>query len=129
MVHSAAEAVAVIKTGIPKKWLNTQECFIVLLLNTKLAPIGKPMVVALGTVNETVVSPRDVFREAVKRNATAVLVAHNHPSGDLEPSGQDEQLTVRLTKAGKLLGIQVLDHLIVSKTGCTSLSERFPYHF
>lgn len=124
MISSAAEAVAVIRAGIPKKWMTTQECFVVLLLDTKNMPIGKPMIVALGTATDVAVYPRDVFREAVKRNAVRILVAHNHPSGDAGPSLCDETLTARLEKAGEILGIPLLDHIIVTKTKTVSLHER-----
>jgi len=72
-----------------------------------------------------VVHPRDVFRPAVVRNASAVLVAHNHPSGDCSPSDDDRRLTWRLQEAGDLLGIPVLDHLIVGLGGnYLSLKEK-----
>jgi DNA repair protein RadC len=70
------------------------------------------------------VHPRDIFRPAIARNASAVLVAHNHPSGDVKPSEQDLALTKRLVEAGRLLGIPVLDHLIITKTDFASLSMR-----
>lgn len=69
-------------------------------------------------------NPPDVFRAAVRLNAGGIIVAHNHPSGNPEPSGEDVELKVRLYKAGKLIGIDVLDHLIVAKHGYPYLRER-----
>jgi len=79
--------------------------------------------VSKGTLNASLVHPRDVFRAAIRLNAAAVILAHNHPSGVPEPSTDDEELTVRLYKAGDLLGVKVLDHVIVAKNGCVSLRE------
>lgn len=69
--------------------------------------------ISRGTLNSTMVHPREVFKPAVLSNAAAVIVGHNHPSGEPEPSVDDEQLTARLVAAGALLGIDVLDHVIV----------------
>jgi DNA repair protein RadC len=80
--------------------------------------------VALGTANSVEVHPRDVFRLAIKRNAVAVIVAHNHPSGDPEPSSDDRALTERLTAAGRVLGIPLLDHLVLCKSAHVSLADR-----
>lgn len=97
-----------------------QECFFVLLLNTRNAPIGKPRMIAMGTVNSVEVSVRDVYRDAIKRNAVSIIVAHNHPSNDSDPSAEDRRLTARLVAAGDILGIKLLDHLII--TSCTITS-------
>jgi len=85
----------------------------------------RPLMVALGTASSVTVHPRDVFREAVKANAVSVIVAHNHPSGDVDPSEDDIALTARLKRAGDLLGITLLDHLILAPGGkMCSLSRR-----
>jgi len=102
-----------------------QETFYLLCLNAQNQRVGRAVLVAKGTVNSVVVHPRDVFRPAVVRNASAVLVAHNHPSGDCSPSDDDRRLTWRLQEAGDLLGIPVLDHLIVGLGGnYLSLKEK-----
>lgn len=113
-VSCAAEAAGAIRPAFPKRSLGIQECFVVLSLDAKHIPIGRPVMIAMGTVNAVEVHPRDVFRQAVKKNASAVIVAHNHPSGNLEPSSNDMDLTQRLTKAGEILGIPLLDHIVVS---------------
>ena len=75
----------------------------------------------IGTVNASIVHPRDVFAPAIMHNATAVIVAHNHPSGDAAPSQEDKDVTHRLKEAGKLLGICVLQHIIITKYGYSTL--------
>ncbi|MBU0928390.1 MAG: DNA repair protein RadC [Spirochaetes bacterium] len=81
-------------------------------------------VVTVGLVNRTIVHPREVFCEAVSDRACAVLVAHNHPSGRLEPSPEDKDITERLKSAGDILGIPLLDHIVFSRDGYISLMER-----
>jgi len=99
-----------------------QENFIVVMLNGAHELIGVN-VVTIGLVNKTLVHPREVFSEPLKLRATAVILAHNHPSGNLEPSPDDLEVTMRIKKAGLLLGIEVLDHIIFSLDGYRSLSE------
>ncbi|KOS62234.1 DNA repair protein RadC [Lysinibacillus sp. FJAT-14222] len=79
----------------------------------------------VGSLNASLVHPREVFKSAILNNASSVIVAHQHPSGDIAPSKEDINVTKRLAEAGKLLGIKVLDHLVVnSDTSFTSLKER-----
>ena len=99
-----------------------QEEIHVLLLNTRHHLIKRSLVVR-GGLNSAAVEPRELFREAVKASAAGIVLVHNHPSGDPEPSEDDVRLTRRLDEAGKLLGIAVLDHLVVSKGGYVSLRE------
>lgn len=80
-------------------------------------------IVSIGIVNRTMVHPREIFRFAIIDNAAAVIVAHNHPSGNLEPSAEDREITRRLKEAGDLLGIHLLDHMIISKKGYYSFLE------
>lgn len=89
------------------------ECFVCITLNGCHKIIGT-YVISKGLVNQTIVHPREVFRPAIADNAVAVIIAHNHPSGNLEPSMEDKGTTKRIKEAGNLLGIKVLDHLIVS---------------
>ena len=106
-------------------WMKKrQEHFIVLLLDGVHQVIGKPIAVTKGLVNRTMVHPREVFRPAIMHNAVAVIVAHNHPSGVNEPSSEDLDVTRSLIKAGNVMGIKVLDHFIVSKTGYISIREK-----
>lgn len=93
-----------------------QEHFVVLTLNGAHEVINTH-VISVGLVNRTLVHPREVFRPAIKDNATSVIVAHNHPSGNLEPSAEDGEIYGRLKDAGELLGITVLDSIIIGKNG------------
>ena len=81
---------------------------------------------SVGTLNYTVVHPREVFKSSILSNASSVLLIHNHPSGELEPSREDIDLTERMVSAGKILGIEVLDHLIIGtrERAYTSLRDR-----
>ena len=99
-----------------------QEHFIVVTLNGSHAVINV-RVVSIGLVNRTVIHPREIFYPAVQDNAVSIIVAHNHPSGNLEPSKEDIEITDKVKKAGEIMGIQLLDHLIISKNGLFSLSE------
>lgn len=78
-------------------------------------------VISVGSLTANIVHPREVFQPAIEHGAVAVIVAHNHPSGDKQPSKEDRQVTLSLQKAGELLGIELLDHLIVVKGGYNSL--------
>jgi DNA repair protein RadC len=80
--------------------------------------------VAEGTTNACPVDPREVFAVALAARATAVVLAHNHPSGDPEPSSLDVALTAQLVEGGRLLGVKVLDHLVVGESGFVSFLER-----
>jgi len=123
IISHAAEAAAAVRPGFPKRLMKKQECFVVLCLDASHKQIGRPKMVALGTVSSVEVHPRDIFREAVRRNAATVIIAHNHPSGSLDPGLEDRALTERLVKAGDLLRIPVLDHLIITKDEHVSLAE------
>jgi DNA repair protein RadC len=98
------------------------EHFGVVLLDSKHRVI-RTRVVAIGTLNTTVVQPRDVFREAMLGAAAAVVVFHNHPSGDPAPSPEDMELTRRLTAAGTLIGITVVDHIVLGDLRYCSFKE------
>lgn len=80
--------------------------------------------ISIGTLNETLVHPREVFEPAIRLLAACIIVAHNHPSGDLEPSDEDLKLTQRLQSVGELAGIPVIDHFIVSSAGYMSFKEK-----
>lgn len=100
-----------------------QEHFRVLYLDTRNCLLGSETVY-VGSLNASHIRVSEVFREAVKRNCAALIVAHNHPSGDPTPSPEDVQVTRQLVAAGNLLGIEVLDHLIVGQQRFVSLRER-----
>ena len=99
-----------------------QEQFHIVTLDTKHKPIRTHRI-TVGTLDASLVHPREVFRPAIRDAASAVLLVHNHPSGDPTPSREDHQVTDRLTEAGKLLGINVLDHIIVASERCLSIRE------
>jgi DNA repair protein RadC len=103
-----------------------QERFFVLLLDGKHA-LRRVELVSLGTLTTSLVHPREVFRPAVRAAAAAVVCAHNHPSGDPEPSAEDVEVTRRLLDAGKLLGIPVLDHVVLGDGRYVSLRERMGF--
>jgi len=103
--------------------LADREKFIVLHLSTKNEVISYE-VVSIGTLNASLVHPREVFKGAILSNSASIILCHNHPSGDIEPSTEDIVLTERLAEAGKLLGIEVLDHIIFSAGNFRSLKER-----
>ncbi len=100
-----------------------QEHFWVLFLDTRNRVLGSEEVYK-GSLNQSQVRVGEVFREAVRRNCAAVIVAHNHPSGDPAPSPEDVAVTRDLVAAGKLLGIEVLDHLVIGQQRWVSLRER-----
>jgi DNA repair protein RadC len=100
-----------------------QEHFICLYLDTKNRLIREETI-SIGTLDANVVHPRDVFKGAVSYSASSIIIAHNHPSGDPEPSGEDIAFTRTLTEAGRLMGIDVLDHLVIGEGSFTSLKER-----
>ena len=91
-----------------------QETFTVILLDTKNRFLREETV-ALGSLNQSIVHPREVFRPAIQGAAASVILVHNHPSGDPSPSDEDVRVTERLVEAGKLVGIRVLDHIIVGE--------------
>jgi DNA repair protein RadC len=98
------------------------EHFLVLTLSAVHEVIGI-RIVSIGTLNSSPVHPREVFWWAIRDNAQSVIVAHNHPSGICDPSAEDREMTVRLGEAGKLMGIEVLDHIIFSARGYYSFQE------
>jgi len=85
--------------------------------------IIKKRVISMGTINQTLVHPREVFSPSIQDRAASVIVAHNHPSGVLKPSNEDIDITKRLNESSKILGIELLDHLIISKNGYFSFKE------
>ena len=102
---------------------NQQEHFIILLLDSKNR-IVKDEVISIGTLNASIIHPREVFKSAIREGVNSIILVHNHPSGDPEPSAEDEQITEKLFGAGELLNIKVLDHVIVGKDKFWSFKER-----
>jgi DNA repair protein RadC len=98
--------------------LHEKACeeFYALYLNTKNEVIGIQMI-SRGSLNASLVHPREVFKGALLANASCLILAHNHPSGDTQPSNADKTVTETLVGAGKLLDVQILDHVIVGSSG------------
>ena len=102
---------------------HDRERCLALLLDTKHRLL-ELTTVSIGSVDHTFMAPREVFRDALLANASAIVLAHNHPSGDPEPSRDDEAITRRLVSAGEMLGISVLDHLVTGGSRWVSLARR-----
>lgn len=102
--------------------MEGQECFGVICLDHSLQYI-RLHVVTRGTPDRTYAEPREVFRPAIADNASRVILFHNHPSGDESPSREDSEVTGRLVRAGDILGIEVIDHVILSPVGSFSFKE------
>jgi len=100
-----------------------RERFYAVLLNTKNRLLGLEEV-SVGSLNSSIVHPREVFRAAIRHSAASVIVAHNHPSGDPTPSREDIEVTRRLMEAGRIVGIEVLDHVIFGHESVLSLKEK-----
>ena len=103
--------------------LSKKEHFVVFFLDSRNQQIHRE-IISVGTINASLVHPREVFEPAVRHLSVQVILAHNHPSGDLEPSEEDLTVSKRLFEAGKLLGIEVLDHIIVTKDSFISFKEK-----
>jgi len=101
----------------------SQEHFVCLYLNTKNQVIHRKTVF-IGSLNASIVHPREVFKEAIKRSAASIICAHNHPSGDPTPSREDIEVTKRLVECGRMIGIELLDHLIIGEQKFVSLKEK-----
>lgn len=115
-INSAKDAVAHLQEIRTAK----KEHFTVLYLNARNQLIHKE-IISIGTLNANLVHPREVFKPAIDHLAASIIVAHNHPSGGAEPSEADIMLTGRLKDAGKLLGIEVSDHIIITKDNFESI--------
>jgi DNA repair protein RadC len=102
---------------------HKQEHFVVFYLDSRNGEIAS-QVVSVGTLNASLVHPREVFEPAINCSAAQIIIAHNHPSGDSEPSEDDIAITKRLNEAGKILGIEIIDHVIVSRNEWASFKEK-----
>jgi DNA repair protein RadC len=100
-----------------------KEVFLTLLLDSKNR-ILREIQVSEGSLNTSIVHPREVFQPVIRESAAAVLFVHNHPSGDPAPSREDLELTSRLRDAGALMGVRVLDHIIIGSGRYVSLADR-----
>ncbi len=119
-IASPADAAAFFQQQIGQ---NVQESFLGLFLNARNVPLGWREI-SRGSVSASLGHPREVFLPAISLSASGLILAHNHPSGDPSPSTDDMELTKRLRSAGELLGIEVLDHLIITESNFLSFKER-----
>jgi DNA repair protein RadC len=107
---------------LPELCDAAREHFKAVMLDTK-NKVLKVATVSIGSLDQTIVHPREVFKEAIAVSAASVIVAHNHPSGDPTPSQEDRQVTARLVEAGRILGIELLDHLVLGADRWVSLKQ------
>lgn len=99
------------------------EKFVIVLLNTKNEIINWE-IISIGSLNASIVHPREVFNRAIKRSAASIIAIHNHPSGAIEPSKEDNAITKRLFESGQLVGIPLIDHIIIGKESYYSFKEQ-----
>jgi len=119
-IKDPQSVVKAIRASIKDK---AKEHFKLILLNPRNKIIGISTI-SIGTLNASLVHPREVFKDAITHNAYSVVLAHNHPSGDSEPSEDDLMITKKLVEAGKILDIKVIDHIIITKSGYFSFKEK-----
>ncbi|MFS0689865.1 DNA repair protein RadC [Sporosarcina sp. 179-K 8C2 HS] len=120
VIKSPEDAAAYLMTDMSSL---VQEHFVVMFLNVKNEVLHK-QTIFIGSLNSSIVHPREIFREAVKRSAASIIAAHNHPSGNPSPSPEDIEVTKRLVEAGSIIGIELLDHLIIGDHRFISLKEK-----
>ena len=101
-----------------------KECFFAVYLNTKNKILGEKLI-SVGTLNKSLVDHREIFKEALKYSANAVILVHNHPSGDPNPSPEDEQITNQIRECGKIMEIGLLDHVIIGRDCFVCVKETF----
>ena len=118
-ILSSKDASLVLENNL--RGLN-KEHFIILMLNTKNFLLGVETV-SIGSLNSSIVHPRELFKSAINKSAAAIILAHNHPSGDATPSREDIEVTKRIKSGGQLLGIDVIDHIIIGDNSYYSFKE------
>jgi len=119
-IKNPESVVKAIRASIKDK---AKEHFKLILLNPRNKIIGISTI-SIGTLNASLVHPREVFKDAIVHSAASVVLAHNHPSGNPEPSEDDLKITKKLVESGKILGIEVLDHIVIAKNGFFSFKEK-----
>ncbi len=107
---------------------NKKEHFVIFFLDTRNQEI-KREIISVGSLNANLVHPREVFEPAVRNLAAQIIIAHNHPSGNSEPSKEDLEITQKLVESGKILGIEIIDHIIVSQNKYFSFASIQPQLF
>jgi len=102
---------------------NQQEAFYVIALDNKTRMLQAPVEVFKGVASACYISAREIFQKALLMNAVSIIIAHNHPSGSLDPSSQDIAITRQIKEAGDIVGIRLLDHIVISKNGYMSFAD------
>ncbi|MCD6358395.1 MAG: DNA repair protein RadC [Dehalococcoidia bacterium] len=120
IIKAPEDVVKLIKARLKGK---KRERFLIVLLNTRNQVIGVERI-SLGSLNTSIVHPREVFKEAISASAASIILAHNHPSGNPQPSEDDIKLTERLVEVGRVMGIDVLDHLIICDREYLSMKNK-----
>lgn len=121
-ITSPFSAVSIINKVLDMENLPNEH-FVILTLGTKNNILGCHTI-HIGSLNVSIVHPREVFQQAILNNAASIICFHNHPSGNSSPSNEDFEVTKRLKDAGKILGIDVLDHIVIGRDEYTSLKEK-----
>ena len=121
--QSITSAKDVYKYFVDRLMSEKKELFFSLSLDTKNRIIEETLI-SVGILDASLIHPREVFNPAVRAHAKSVILVHNHPSGEQTPSRQDEEVTIQMQKAGELLGIAVVDHVIIGSSGYTSMKEK-----
>ncbi|MBN1569638.1 MAG: DNA repair protein RadC [Acidobacteria bacterium] len=118
-IHNSDDVVAILRDEL----LNAdREKLICLMLNAKNAVIGMD-IVSVGSLTASIAHPREIFKSAILKNAASIILSHGHPSGDPTPSRDDALMTERVSKAGEILGIKLLDHVIIAEHGTFSFAN------
>ena len=120
ILNSPQKVVDFLRNKIGKE---KKEHFLALFLNAR-GRLIKSGIISIGSLDSSIAHPRDIFEMAIQNHAAQVIITHNHPSGDPEPSENDLVITERLVEAGRILGIEVVDHIIVSDNGFVSLKQK-----
>ncbi len=115
-IHNSDDVVAILKDDLLKA---DRERLVSVMLNTKNVVIGLETV-SIGTLSSSLAAPREIFKSAIILGSAAIILGHNHPSGDPTPSHEDARMTERISKAGEILGIKLLDHVIIAYLGSFS---------
>jgi len=118
-IHNPDDVVAILQEELLKA---DREKLVCVMLSAKNVVIGMD-IVSVGTLTSSLASGREIFKSAILLNSAAIILSHNHPSGDATPSREDIQLTDRISKAGEILGIKLLDHIIIADQGNYSFSQ------
>ncbi len=118
-IHNPDDVVAILQDELLK---SDREKLVCIMLNAKNVVIGMD-IVSVGSLTASIAHPREIFKSAILKNAASIILSHGHPSGDPTPSREDMQMTERVAKAGEILGIKLLDHIIIGEQGNYSFSN------